>query len=280
MTTVHHLNCGTMCPLCDRLMNDQQGSWTQPGHLVCHCLLVETNHGLVLVDTGMGLEDIANPTRRFGRAQPAIFRPTFSVDEAAITQVRGLGFDPRDVQHIITTHLDPDHAGGLSDFPWAKVHVMQSELDQVIKPTLTDRMRFSAAQFEHRPDWATHAEDGEDWFGFQRIRPVPGIDVDILMIPLIGHTRGHVGVAVQQGGRWLLHCGDAYYHASQVTETPQMPAGLRMFERTIAANPKARARNLERLRQLALSQPDTVDLFCAHDPTELARYDTVAPSTR
>jgi glyoxylase-like metal-dependent hydrolase (beta-lactamase superfamily II) len=36
-------------------------------------------------------------------------------------QVQRLGFDPRDVRHIVLTHLDFDHAGGLDDFPHATV---------------------------------------------------------------------------------------------------------------------------------------------------------------
>ena len=34
--------------------------------LVCHVLLVETDGGLVLVDSGYGLRDIEDPARRIG----------------------------------------------------------------------------------------------------------------------------------------------------------------------------------------------------------------------
>ena len=57
---VHHLNTGTMCPIGRRLVNGT-GSIFQRARMVCHCLLVETNDGLALVDTGIGLDDIANP---------------------------------------------------------------------------------------------------------------------------------------------------------------------------------------------------------------------------
>ena len=49
----HHLSCGTM-----RMP-------TVPT-LVSHVLLLETDAGLVLVDTGFGLEDIVGPARRLG----------------------------------------------------------------------------------------------------------------------------------------------------------------------------------------------------------------------
>lgn len=276
---VHHLNCGTMCPLCQRLMNSRDGSWTAPGELVCHCLLIETADTLVMVDTGMGLHDIKEPKRRLGALQPTIFRPRLAVEETAIHQVRELGYDPRDVRHIIPTHLDVDHAGGLADFPWAKVHVLQPELDQVQKPTRRDRMRFQSAQFAHGPHWVVHSlahsMSGESWFDFRGLRPLPEVAADILMIPLLGHTKGHVGIAVRNGDKWLLHCGDAYYHHSQVTATPEVPAGLAFFQSVIAAIPEQRVHNLEKLRQLAINHSDEVELFCAHSPDELARYTAI-----
>lgn len=59
---VHHLNTGTMCPIGRRLVNGT-GSIFQRARMVCHCLLIETHDGLALVDTGIGLDDIANPPR-------------------------------------------------------------------------------------------------------------------------------------------------------------------------------------------------------------------------
>lgn len=269
---IHHLNCGSMCPLCERLINDRQGSWHKPGRFVCHCLAIETPQGLVLVDTGLGQKDIAQPSYRLGGTYTSIFKPRLDPQETAVAQLRGLGFTPDDVRHIVVTHLDLDHAGGLADFPAAKVHVFRPELDQILQPGWRERGRFRMPQFSHRPDWVVHEAQGESWFGFDSIRALPGVSVDILMIPLVGHTRGHTGVAVKQGDKWLLHCGDAYYHHSQVTPTSQAPVGSMFFQRFIASLPKERARNLARLQQLAAGHADEVELFSAHDPVELDRY--------
>ena len=47
---IHHLNCGTDCPLGGALFDGR--SVSPLGRLVCHCLLIETDaHGLVLIDT-------------------------------------------------------------------------------------------------------------------------------------------------------------------------------------------------------------------------------------
>ena len=45
---IHHLNCGTMCPWGGRLMDGRKDRAGEPARVVCHCLLIETNDGLVL----------------------------------------------------------------------------------------------------------------------------------------------------------------------------------------------------------------------------------------
>lgn len=109
---VHDLNCGTMRPP------------TAP--LVCHVLLVETDNGLVLVDTGFGSDDIADPARRLGPTRHLI-RPALRRDETAVHQIEQLGFRRDDVRHIVITHFDLDHIGGISDFPDAQIHVTAAE---------------------------------------------------------------------------------------------------------------------------------------------------------
>lgn len=271
---VHHLSCGTMCPICERLVNGQ-GSWMRAGRMVCHCLLVEAPDALVLVDTGLGTADVEDP-RRLGPLFNSVARPRLSLRDTAISQIRELGHDPRDVRHIVPTHLDADHAGGLSDFPHARVHIFGPELYQVRHPAdFRERIRFRQAQFQHGPEWIEYAEEGERWFGFSSIRAIPGLRADILLIPLIGHTRGHVGVAVRQGERWLLHCGDAYFHRSEVTASPDVPLGLGLFEKMVQTLPEPRRQNQGRLRELAAAHGDEVELFCAHDTVEFERY---APS--
>jgi hypothetical protein len=76
---------------------------------------------------------------------------------------------------------------------------------------------------------------------------------------------------VRDGDRWLLHCGDAYFHRAEVADPPGCPPGLRVFQRIIAADNAARVRNQERLRELAREHGDEVRIFSAHDPVELER---------
>lgn len=272
---IHHLNCGTMCPACQKLINGY-GSWKKPARLVCHCLLLETTLGLILVDCGFGSRDVQNPRGRLGDTFLKLARPTLDISETALYQIQALGYAPEAVSHIIPTHLDLDHAGGLSDFPHAKVHVLEAELLQIVQPDMRDLLRFRSVQFEHQPQWVVHSlsqsQAQQPWFGFDAIAPITALANDLLLVPLIGHTKGHVGVAVRQGKKWLLHCGDAYFHHSQISAQPRMPPGLKFFEKLVQTYAKPRIANLARLQQLALHHGDEVSLFCAHDPQELMRY--------
>jgi len=47
--------------------------------------------------------------------------------QTALRQLEKLGYGALDVRHIMLTHLDFDHAGGIEDFPHATVHLLHSE---------------------------------------------------------------------------------------------------------------------------------------------------------
>lgn len=274
---IHHLNCGTLCPHGRRLINGE-GGLRDRAEIVCHCLAIETGGGLVLVDTGFGVEDARDP-RRLGIAFGAMnARPR---DETtALRRLESLGFGAADVLHIVTTHLDPDHTGGLPDFPQAEVHVLSAELDAALHPGLRDRLRYiGGTHLKHGPRWVRHEGGGDEWLGFEGIRILPDIDAEVLLIPLLGHSRGHTGVALRSGERWLLHCGDAYFNHGEVETPSSCPPALRLFQTLTGADNRARRRNRERLRELALRWGEEVTLLCSHDPHELEREQTKTTMT-
>ena len=258
-----------MCPHGGRLVSGEGG--LTGARIICHCLLIEAADSLLLVDTGMGLEDTRHPHRRLGAPFTAAFGVRADAAETAFEQIRGLGFDPGDVRHIAVTHLDLDHAGGLPDFPAADVHVFAPEKEAALQPKLRERARYPKCHFEHGPRWQVHAVDGDSWFGFESIRVLPGVDPEVLLIPLTGHSRGHSAVAVRDDDGWMLHCGDAYFHRSEVADPPDCPSGLRVFQSVMAADNSARKHNQERLRELSRDHGNEVRLFCSHDPVELER---------
>src|SRR3954451_16566557 len=140
-----------MCPRGARLLAGQGGLLAE-ARLVAHCLLIEAGDGVVLVDTGFGTGDAADPGR-LGAPFRALVRPKCEESETAVRQIEGMGLDPGDVRHIVITHLDLDHAGGLGDFPEADVHVFAPELEAARSPSMRERTRYIDAHWAHGPKW-------------------------------------------------------------------------------------------------------------------------------
>jgi glyoxylase-like metal-dependent hydrolase (beta-lactamase superfamily II) len=241
------------------------------GRLACHCLLVETAHSLVLIDTGFGTHDVATPLPRLSSFFLALVAPDFREELTAIRQIERLGFHARDVRHIVLTHLDFDHAGGLDDFPNARVHLMSKELLAAQgQRTWLDRQRYRPQQWQDRRLWSAHSPlHGERWFGFECVRELAGLPPEILLIPLRGHTFGHAGVAIQTGEGWLLQAGDAYFfHDEMDLERPRCTPGLRFYQWMLEKDRTARLGNQERLRQLKREHGSLVRVTSSHDVEE------------
>jgi glyoxylase-like metal-dependent hydrolase (beta-lactamase superfamily II) len=238
-----------------------------------HCLLIETDaHGLVLVDTGIGVEDVRD-THRLG----PFFGPVMGIDATktrmpALPQLEALGFHREDVRHIVLTHLDFDHAGGVPDFPAAEVHVHAKEKDAApVRAAFMEKQRYRPAQLAHGPVLETFDVLGEPWKGMPAVRQLRGLPPEILALPMQGHSRGHASIAVDTGHGWLVHAGDAYFHRS-VTERGDAsgtPWALRCIERLIASDYASVRANHAKLAELA--KRDDVTVFSSHDPVEYHR---------
>lgn len=270
---IHHLNCGTCCPAGGRLFD---GTSDSPlAHLVCHCLLLETDFGLVLVDTGFGARDVAQPDRRLSAFFRGLNNPQLRPEETAIAQVRRLGFKPEDVRHIVITHLDFDHAGGIEDFPHAAIHITAREkevADERRGGAFVGTRRYRPMQWDEVEDWRLYPMGGgEPWFGLDCVRDLQGLPPEILLIPLAGHTWGHSGVAIDTGQGWLFYAGDAYFYRGEIgAERYDCPPGLRGYQAMMEVDRAARLNNLRRVRELSLSGGEGVRIFCAHDAKEYA----------
>jgi glyoxylase-like metal-dependent hydrolase (beta-lactamase superfamily II) len=252
---VHHLNCGSM---------DTPGA-----PVICHVLLVETDDGLVLVDSGFGLQDCLNPGR-IGLSRH-LLRPRFDVEETAARQVERLGFRRDDVRHVITTHFDIDHIGGIADFPEARIHLTAAEAFGALKgPTRGERFRFRPGQWAHGPKIVEHDPSGEKWRGFAAAKELVAISPGIVLVSLPGHTRGHACVAVDAGHRWVLHCGDAFYYAGTVDGRSTVPLGLKISEMLVAYDRKVVRDNHARLSELYARRDPELLIVSAHDPKLLA----------
>lgn len=244
MSTIYHLNSGTFSPPLSAFKG------------VTHVLLVESNLGWVLIDSGFGTKDFLQPdfvTRVFMRLMDVKRHPALSI----INQVQSFGIHPKDVSHIIFTHMHLDHIGGLSDFPWATAHVYQREWVAAKKREGLLGLGYQQHQWKNHQHWQYYAKPDVDWFGFPAIT-LPGFDPATRLIPLPGHTAGHSMVAVQTEKGWLLQSGSAVFpfDFEQLKKIKILP---KWFLRLFWGN------NRLRLNQLIRDHDHQIDIVTGHD---------------
>lgn len=199
------LNCATIEP------------WFPRWHVGTPCLLIETDQGLVLVDTGLGLRDYASPSPLVRFFRSALGIPN-DPRQTALRQLAGLGYPPEDLRHIVLTHLHFDHAGGLPDFPHAQVHIHQREYEAMQRSLGFSARFYDRSHFAHGPRWVLYGSQTERWQGLEAIR-LP-FTPEMYLVPLFGHTRGHCGVAISDGDGWILQCADALPTNAQFDISP------------------------------------------------------------
>jgi glyoxylase-like metal-dependent hydrolase (beta-lactamase superfamily II) len=250
MVNIHHINCGSLQRDPDSLK------------VLCHCLLLEDVNGLALIDTGIGIQDILYPLERIGEA--IINQAGFNFDcmDTAVSKLNKLGFSVEDVKHCILSHLDPDHIGGLADFPQATVHLSAIEL-QIF---LEGDPRYCPQQLAHRPIFKVYPNFEESWFGLAAKRVNLNFESAVYLVFLPGHTLGHCGIAIQQKDKWLFYVGDAYYLRDElfITDHP-----VNELAALMAMDNELRIESLKNLRILIQKHGEEIEIFGYHDPSEL-----------
>lgn len=252
MNKIHHINCGTLIV---------DGYPT----VVCHCVLLEGDNGLVLVDSGIGMQDVKHPQERLGQELIDIAGFQFNEHDTALRRIESLGFSASDVRHIVLTHCDPDHTGGLADFPDAIVHVSAEEMQNLD----SGQARYVATHFQHHPKWKRYGPSEKKWFGLEARSVEINKSIDISLVPLFGHTLGHCGVAIATKSGWLLHAGDAYYLRDELTDENHPVSSLAALR---ADDDVLRIKTLGELRCIFESYPDEIEMMGYHDINELHEH--------
>ena len=251
MTQTYHLNCvKIISPINDNVCG--------------HCLLINENDKLILIDTGIGLLDTLNPLERIGQQLIDIVGYCFDENLTAIKQIESLGLDPRKVTDCIISHLDNDHIGGLADFPQAKVHVSIEEFENYS----SGNARYLKTPLSHNPKMQTYTKSDSEWFGFEARSLGINIQSEIYLIPLFGHTLGHCGVAMKVSDKWLFYIADAYYMSIELTDLKHPVSELAKMR---ADNDKLRIASLNKIRNLIADHPE-IEVFSYHDIEEFQLY--------
>ena len=162
-------------------------------------LLIKTPRNIVLVDTGLG--------NKLSQKQKAIYRIVSNWDLPA--ELAEWGIAREEVTHVVLTHGDFDHAGGvamLSDrgrlqltFPRAMHFLQKLEWEDINAPHPRAKSVYLAEDFSLLQSCNLQLLDGD-------AEICPGISLRFSG----GHTRGHQIVEIRSGTEVAVHLGDLF----------------------------------------------------------------------
>ena len=167
--------------------------------------VLKSGKEVILVDAGY---DQAEAIRRD--------RPIIREPAAAL---HGIGLKPEDITTLIVTHLHYDHAGGLSQFPNATIHMQSAEMAYATGPCMchdTLRMPFSA---DHVCEAVKRVYSGRVFFHDGDGEVADGVTVHCIG----GHSRGLQAVRVRTVSGWLCLASDAAHYYENVFSRKPFP---------------------------------------------------------
>ena len=200
-------------------------------------ILVRTPSANIIIDTGLG--------NKLTAKQKQIFRVTR--DWRALEGLAALGLAREEISHVILTHYDFDHAGGVVMFgaggepeltwPRARHYVQRTEWEDVLAPNRRSASSYWPVNYEVLGrSGLLELVDGA-------AEPVAGVR----LAPTGGHTRGHQAVWLESAGEKAVHLGDllpsqAYINPLWITPYDNFPLDSVAAKETLIAQAVAENR--------------------------------------
>lgn len=225
--------------------------------------LIECSHGKILFDCGWN-RDIS-PNGKFDRESQIkslggfpLYKTNQGVlpmGEAIDEQLAEIGVQPADLDLVLLSHLDCDHANGLKLVKEAKrILVAKDEIRFAESGSLINKIRYNK-------DWWNETKlEGFDWNGtdgpVKKSYDVFG-DGNLVMVNIPGHCRGLCALKItNDSGKYVLFFSDGGY--AKKSWEKQITSG-------IADNKEQQKKSLEWIREQSLN-PDCIESLANHDP--------------
>src|SRR5579859_3445411 len=215
------------------------------GELPIHAWVIEHPEGPILVDTG---ELSSTPN-------PPVARFHVRREEEIDRLLDGLGLAPSDLVAVVLTHLHGDHRNGLARLPGVRVLVSAEAL------TRGGAWRLRRRGATPEPLELTSGPFG----GFTRSAPITA-DRRVVAVPVPGHARGQIAVAVVEPGHHVLLAGDSAYTQGQL---------LALAPDGVSISPGQAVASMRAILDHARLQPTV--FLPSHDPESAARLNARSP---
>ena len=212
-------------------------------------ILLETDGGWVLLDTGFNTALIRDPALRRRFYPDPAYRPILpGPGEPLGEELERAGIDLDDVHAVAVSHLHSDHAGGLKHFAGrVPVHVQRAELAYGLSNhPEPERHSIYRIDFDDpRIDW--RQADGD-------VEIAPGVTA----VLTAGHTPGHQSFVVDLAG------GGGFVFAFDAADLTENIEGELPIGGVIGVDPAATVEPIRRLKAIAAERG--YRLVPGHDP--------------
>ena len=162
-----------------------------------NCLVIKTENGNVLIDTGAGTKDRAVMKEKYGVSRSKL-----------LSGLKEVGLSAKDIDFVLLTQLQSDHSGGCSKidrsgqpipvFPKAKYIVQESAWDYATNPGIRSKDYYNSRDFNCLKDF------GQLVFVSGSDEILPGITVK----KTDGYCIGHQIIQIESGGEKIVLTGD------------------------------------------------------------------------
>lgn len=234
------------------------GDITQQVNSNFSAFLIKHHDDHLLFDTGLGRQIDG----QYQQGMPLWWRPFFTYDKPVVSaraQLDRAGMPP--LKRVILSHSHWDHAGGVQDFPEARVGVAAAELTRVRTPSTGPG-----------GTWASQVGAGSIQWEELAFQPVPfkgypeSLDLyqdgTVVLVPMPGHTPGSLGLFVTtDSGRQYFFIGDAAWTLAALRQgAPKFWVAGQLVD----GDARQTQASLDKVRALMQAEPDLV-VVPAHD---------------
>jgi N-acyl homoserine lactone hydrolase len=218
------------------VLADREDGTPAPGYLVQTTSLEGRAPVNVLIDSGF-------PDSMIGRIYSG-WRITPQAQ--VLTQLASIGLKPGDIDLLIATHMDPDHAGNHNAFPRATV--------------ICQRAHFQwASRHEHVRTGGPGARWAQPQIRWQLVEGDTDVASGVRVIESPGHVPGHQSVLVTLPTQKYLLAIDAIPRTSQLNPDTRHIGAFDMDEAAVRASTR-------KLRDLA--GREGAQIICGHDAAQ------------
>lgn len=260
---IHVLHCGLVqvdigTPFKQKTLNPfaYAGIFRNKKHQVIipvSAYLIEHPKGLVLVDAGWHTnvrEGKKAIIKQNGHLIYKASKPILPEGQSINEQLDSLGFSPGDIDYVVITHLDIDHADGLELVKNAKnILVSNEEWKAANKPN----PRYNSNWWKEVNIKPFHFQDSG--IGPQNRSYDLFDDGTLLLVSTPGHSKGLTSVLVRNKGKSVLLCSDVGY-AKKSWEEMILPG--------MTTNKQEALASLKWVRQMS-ETIDCIEVIANHD---------------